>query len=368
VSRGAKIALTAVGLVIALNLALALVRSVTGGTPGGRASSSYSTGAEGVAAYASLLSRSGHRISRLRSLPSDTRLDPEQTVILLAPAEPVAEADADALRAFVEGGGRLVVGGPAGRWLRRIVGNAPTWSPSRVRAPHIVAPSAETARVATLRTDDEGSWAGGGALPLLGDRDGSLLSLVLVGEGRVLLLATASPLQNALLAKADNAALSLALAGPGARPVTFLEAYHGYGAATTGFEAIPGEWMVGFVLLVLAALTMMAAGGRRFGPPEARERELPPPRREYVESLGGILARSRSRDAATQPGRARIERLVSARARLGQTPTADELRAAAIGLGVAEGEADVLARPAVTDADVLALGRLHARLERESPS
>src|SRR5206468_7355442 len=106
--------------------------------------------------------------------------------------------------------------------------------------------------------------------------------------------------------------------GPRRRPVVFLEGYHGYGAAT-GFAAIPARWWDGFGLLALATATLMLASGRRFGPPQANARALPPPRREYVESLGGVLARSRPREAAIQPVRARVHQLIAERAGLGQT-------------------------------------------------
>jgi hypothetical protein len=96
------------------------------------------------------------------------------------------------------------------------------------------------------------------------------------------------------------------------------------------------------------------------------DRELPPPRRLYVDSLGGVLARSRQRDAAVRPLRARAEALIAARARLGPTPSAEQLRTAAIVFGVPASDADVLSRPALTDADVLALGRVHARIKGES--
>jgi hypothetical protein len=150
--------------------------------------------------------------------------------------------------------------------------------------------------------------------------------------------------------------------------VTFLEAYHGYGNTTSGFGAVPGRWWLAFALVALAVATAMLAYGRRLGPPQLSDRKLPPPRRLYVDSLGGVLARSRQRDAAVRPVRARAEALIATRARLGSAPSAEQLRNAAIALGVPASDADALTRPALTDADVLALGRVHARITGESPS
>ena len=366
-SRGAKAGLAVAGAVIAINVALSAVHSLTGGTPGGPASSSYSTSSGGIAAYASLLGRSGHDVQRLRASPAGSHLDPASTLMLIAPDTSPSRADTDALRRFLVAGGRLVVGGPVGSWLGRVVPLAPEWSGTAPRAVDVLAPVSEVSGVHTIEGSGYGSWTGGGALPVLGDRNGALLDVATVGRGHALLLADSAVLDNALLAHADNAALGLALAGPRERPVAFLESYHGYGRSSTGFGAIPRSWWTGFALLAAAAATLMVASGRRFGPPQQTERELPPPRREYVESLGGVLARGRGR-AAIEPLRLRGAGLVRERARLGNNAGPDRVRAAAINLGLTQREAAALTEPAVTDEDVIAVGRAVARITRESRS
>ena len=364
-SRNWKLGLGLAGFVVALNVLLSLLHSLSGGTPGGPPASSYSTGTDGAAAYATLLGRAGHPVGRVRASPGKARLDPSGTVVLLD-AGPVAPADAAALRRFVAAGGRLVVGGGAGSWLDRIVREAPVWSPTPPTAPHPLAPDPDLAGVRSVATSSYGSWEGGSGLPLFGDGDHALLSVAAVGSGSVFLLADASLLENAKLDRADDAALGLALAGPSARSVDFLESYHGYGAAATGFGAVPGRWRAGFALLALAVIVLMLAAGRRLGPPQAAERELAPPRREYVESLGAVLARTRPREAAIAPVRARARRLVSERAGLGEAPSEEQVRAAAVLLGVTETDAAALSRPVATDADVLAVGRALAGVQRES--
>jgi uncharacterized protein DUF4350 len=357
VSRWWKIGIGAVAAIVGLNVALALIHQFSGGTPSGPASSSYSTSAKGAAAYASLLGRAGHSVDRLRQPPGDSHLDPADTVVVLD-APGVSDEDAQALRRFVRAGGRLVIGGPAGVWLRRVVPAGPTWSPVGPGALRTLAPAPELARVRRVDAPGDGSWIRGSALPLLGERDRSLLAVASpAGGGRVLLLANAAPLQNRLLGQADNAALALALAGPKKRGVVFLEGYHGYGPAS-GLAAIPVRWWIGFGLLGLAVLTLMVASGRRFGPPQAVERDLAPPRREYVESLAGVLARSQPREAAVRPVRTRIQDLMGA--------TGPELHARAVERGVPEADADALEHPARSDADVVALGRVLEQVERQS--
>src|SRR5262249_54089451 len=170
----------------------------------------------------------------------------------------------------------------------------------------------------------------------LGDEERALLDAARVGAGRALLLANAAPLQNRRLDVADDAELGLALAGSPARPVVFLESYHGYGGGRpSGLAAVPRRWWAAFAVLGLATIALMLASGRRFGPPEAAERALPPPRRQFVESLGGVLARTRSREQAAEPVRAYARRRIAERAGLGAEATDAEVRAAAVGLGVA---------------------------------
>src|SRR5262249_4600371 len=158
-------------------------------------------------------------------------------------ATPVQAADATVLRQFVAAGGRLVVGGPAGTWLRRIVPDAPAWSPAAPRKLAVLTPTPEIARVDRVDAPGSGSWSGGAALPVLGDEERALLDAARVGAGRALLLANAAPLQNRRLDVADDAELGLALAGSPARPVVFLESYHGYGGgSSSGLAAVPRRW------------------------------------------------------------------------------------------------------------------------------
>ena len=361
-TRGWRVALSIGAAVVAVNVALRVAHSFTGGSPGGPTSSSYATRSTGAAAYAELLERAGHRVERLRARPDGARLDPAETLVLLDPGF-VSPRDASALRRFVSDGGRLVVGGSGEGWLGRLVQRPPSWSAERVDDARALAPAPELAGVTRVETAWRGSWDdSGAAVPLLGAGDRALLGVAAVGRGRLVLLADASPLQNRLLGRADDAALGLGLAGPPGRTVRFLESYHGYGDES-GFAAVPGRWWTAFALLLASALALMLARGRRLGPPQAAGRELPPPRREYVESLGGVLARSRRREAAIEPVRARARALVARRAGLGPEAGDDELRRAAARLGVPEAG---LFGPAAADEDLVAAGRALARAERES--
>jgi hypothetical protein len=217
-----------------------------------------------------------------------------------------------------------------------------------VRRIRVLAPRPELSGVRQLAAVESGSWGEPGAsLPLLGDGDAAvLLTVARAGAGEVFFLADSAPLRNETLAAADNAALALGLAGPPARRVAFLERYHGFGEQR-GFWAIPDSWLVTLGGMLVAALAFMVARGRRLGPPEAPARELAPPRRLYVESIGTLLARTRRPADAVAP--LRVRALESA-----------EL------VGLTADERRLLESGPRTPAELLRYGRAAAALERRA--
>jgi hypothetical protein len=362
-TRPWKIGLGIVATLVAIDLALRFLGSVTGGTPGGPRSSSYATGRTGLGAYAELLGHSDHPVDRLRKLPHSLHLDPAETVVLLDPPF-VAERDALALRDFVAAGGRLVAGGADHDWLRSLLARPPAGVAEGVSDPRV---SSRLAHVRRVETAASGAWSSPGSTEmLLGSPGAVVLAEASIGRGRALLLADASPLQNRLLDHRDNAQLGLDLAGPRGRPVAFLETYHGYGSSS-GLRALPVSWKLLLAGLALAALVYMVARGRRLGPPESPERELPPPRREYVDALAATLARTRKRDEAVAGVRVRAREAVLRRAGLPPDADDDALQAAARRLGVPDEEVAALVGHARTDEDVLAVGRALAHIGHDLP-
>ena len=295
-----------------------LLNSLTGGSPGGPTSSAYATGADGLAGYFSLLADEGHQVERRRALPTGTALSAGATAVVLDPGF-VSPKDARALRAFVEGGGRLVTGGgsESSLWLRPLLQPTPQWSATAVKDARQLAPAPDLGGPLHLRGAGDGSWKDtGAALAVYGNAKRSIVAIATLGLGRVILLADASPLQDRYLGAADNARFALAAAGPQSRPVVFFESYHGYGPAT-GYDSIPARWQALIGGLALAAFALMVARGRRLGPPEAEGRTLPPPRRVYVDSLAGVVARTKRPDEALEPVRRETKARLARRAGLG---------------------------------------------------
>lgn len=360
-SPAARGVLLAAALVATVNLVVVVVDALAP-TPSGRPSSALATAPQGFAAWAELARQSGIRVDIVRDRPHARALPRSGTVVVLDP-DRLSPPEQDALRRFLQRGGRLVAGGPRPQaWLRGVAGaGAPRWAPAGPRAARPVASAPETAGVREVQTAGAGRWRDErGALPLVaGGREGSLVAIRTVGRGRLVLVADSSPLQNRRLARADNAALALGLAGPG--PLAFVEGVHGYGRAS-GWAALPlrVRWALGLALL--AAVVLMVARGRRFGPPLADRRELPPPRHAYVEALGTVLARARRPEAAEPVRRAAVEKLA---ARAGVDPRrADPARlaAAARAAGVSEEEAAALRETPHDERSVVLVGRAHATL------
>jgi len=342
--------LLAIGLAVLAVNGLALVADAVFPSPSGPRSSSYATAPQGVAAWADLLRREGRQVRALRRAPTDGTLPRSGTVVVLDP-EALLPKEAQALRRFAQRGGRVVAGGrEPGGWVPVLLGGTadPIWLDEAPRRARPLLPAPETAGVGTVVTAGQGAWrAAGETLPALAAGDRPVLLLARAGRGRIALLADPSPLHNERLGRADNAALALALAGGSGETVYFAESVHGYGEQR-GLAALPARLRWALALLGLAGVAFVVARGRRLGPPELPRRELAPARLEYVEALATTLARggASERDAAVEPVR------VAARARLerGEPLGADGREA--------------LERPARTDADVLAVGRALATLER----
>lgn len=357
-------AMVVIGLLIGLvNVVFAGAQALTP-RPSGPDSSSFATAPGGVAAYADLLARSGHPVQRLRTPPADARLDPRSTLVLLD-GDILPDEDTSAIVRFVRAGGRLVTGGaPPGDIVEELGAGKPEWGGDGPGVARVLVPIAETDGVERVSADGAGGFnSAAGALPALGGDGRALMLVATVGRGRAILLADASPLQNRLLGRDDNAALGLALAGESGRPVVFAEAVHGYGEAA-GIGALPRRWRWALAGLGVAGLVWLTAHVRRLGPVEEEERRVAPPRRAYVDALARSLARSKRPAEASAPVRA------AARAELvrrgGLAPDADEakIRGAADALGLSEEESAALIADAARDEEAQALrsGRALARL------
>jgi hypothetical protein len=286
-----RLALGIVVCLVAFAVVLAIVDRLTP-EPKGPKSSSYATSSQGLAAYASVLQRSGHPVRRLRTRIADEAPPTAQTLVVLDP-DVMEPEEARAIGEWVRSGGNLVAGGRGeSAWLEEVLAGAPTWEDGGGRLRRTLVPVGVTAGVDEVVSDGGGWHDLGGVLPVIGPADGPLLVTTRAGEGSVALLADTTPLTNAELDQADGAALGLALAGGRGRTVAFLETVHGYGVAR-GFGGLPARVRWTLLGLALTALIAVWAAGRRFGEPEDPDTEAPPPRVAYVDALAAALERAK---------------------------------------------------------------------------
>jgi hypothetical protein len=364
--RAGRLAFTAGVSLLAL-MALSSFLPGGGGQGGGSPSSSYSNRADGVSAWAELLTRFGRDVDRLRGDLDTAVLDPAAAVVVLD-APGLTGEEADGLAGFVERGGHLVAGGAgAGEWLESVIDDPPISGGrgARTALPLGTPPPPEVDGVRAVRTAGIGSWREPGSLePVLRGDNGRVIALAgNVGMGRVVALADPSPVHNTLLGVEDNAAFALGLVGGDGRRVLFAEGAHGYGAGE-GLSALPRRWRLALAGLGLAAATWLLARSRRLGPPEDEARALPPARWAYIDAVAGTLARTRRPHEATEPVRQRARDLIARRAGLPPDAAPDDVYRAAIRLGLTEEEAGAAlgASGPTEEAAVLAAGRALARL------
>ena len=342
VSRGTRIAaIAAFGLLVA---GLVLSQLAPSGSRAERpvGPTADDPSPRGLLGLSLLLEGSDHPVERLAEAPSAVGLDDAATTFLVEPGELTA-TDAEALGGLARGGGRVVIAGdPGDEALERIMGTPVDISDSTggaSAAPLVPAP--ETSGIATIGGAGPGEIADPAAtLPLLGDGGLVAASVADVGDGRVVVLADASTLQNQFLVESDNARLALNLAGPAGRPVQLVESV--LVPPSSGLAALPSDWAWAFAGLVLAALALVAARARRLGPPELAARALQPPRRAYVDALAAALARSGDPAAAARPLRAAARERLARRAGLAHDFDDDALGRAAEAAGLAPEEVRAL--------------------------
>lgn len=364
--RGQRIAVAVLGLVVAVNLSLAGLGSlVGGGDPGGPVSSSFSTGGTGLEGFADLLRSAGHPVSRIGRTLTAADLPVGATVVVADP-EQLTNAEARALIGFTRGGGRLVLaGGSNERLLAAVTGVPVTWEAGSGGDPLTVwLPVDGVGSAQEVVGAGAGSWLHIGSLvPVAGSGSDPVLLAGRVGRGRVLALADSGPLHNRNLARGDNAALALGLAGDVDRPVVFAESVHGFTGG--GLQAVPPSWKWTALGSALALLLGLWWAGSRLGPPEPQRRELRPPRLAHVEAVAADLDRVTAHPAdAAAPLRDATRRALAAR--LGVAPDASPavLFAGAEQAGIEAHDVALLVSPPADLDAALAVGALAASRQR----
>lgn len=297
--RPSPLVLLLAALILLLVILTALsVRPPTGGLPPLSVQSSEPGGGRVLALWLEAL---GYRVDELDTEPY--AVDPGVgALFVLAPQTPFDEAAVDAVAAWVEGGGRLVlvtVGGQRAlleRFGLRVRFAGDRLAEATTAQPLLGQPPVERIRVDTWDfvegQDGLAPWLVAGDRVVLGSRP--------YGQGQVIVLTALRPLSNEGLAEPESAALALNLVGripPGAR-VAFDEYHHGFVRGSTR-----GLWQLllanywGWAVIYAVALSYLYLWlrGRRFGPPLGATTAARRSVSEYVASLGALYRRAGQR-------------------------------------------------------------------------
>lgn len=346
-------------LVVAVLVTIGFLQGVDRPQSRDRPSSTFSTGRFGTKAFAELLEAQGFAVTRIRVPVAERPPDPGTTVVLIDAR--VDDADEAALESFVASGGRLLL---AGSWFSGaadpVLGLIPSGSFGEHRSVFLDLP-------ATARTDLPVPVGGFSTatelLPLMASGEGVLAGAKATGDGMVVMLADSRLLENDFLGRADNAAVAVGLVGDPSRPVSILEYPHGFTRAE-GLAAIPVRWRWAFGLAALAGVVWMLGRARQLGPPDRQQRQLPPPRVEYVNSMASGLARTSDLSGALEPLRNRLEHEARVMSSGGTLDDSAALEAAVARLGLNPADAQRALRASSDPEDGMAVGRVLAALSQ----
>jgi hypothetical protein len=309
------------GLIVLVLILLVVLRGPTSETRQTSYSdaTTYSSREGGLRALYVTLQKLGYDARRLRAPFTTSTLPPEGVMIVAAPSIPATPQEFAALRAWVAKGNAVLL---AGDFALPFTEPAfPTLSPLRetplryarplqpsyivrgvrrfaVRAVARLQPPATPAS----QEDDEDSernspfmspiweypreWADAlaTAVPLLADKEGTVVSYARIGRGSVVALASPWSLSNRGIGRADNLIFALNVIGPPG-PVYFDEYHHGYGENLWWtLASLPVK--LAAAELLLALLVVMYSYSRRFGPVVPLDRG----RRQRSEFLGTMTA------------------------------------------------------------------------------
>jgi Domain of unknown function (DUF4350) len=285
-------------LIAVLLLAGTVAFSPSSSGPGSPVPSTYSSGSGGALAAYLLLVDSHYPVRRWEEAPAALPIPGRGSLLILAePTEQPSRGDRESLAHFVETGGRILFCGISlPRFLRGApvypTDQDPAWKEFHPSLPNAVSRGAEkiVMQPAAYWDDLDASQ-----LILYGEQDSSAVVAWRMGAGEILWWASATPLTNAGITRADNLRLFLnTVSVPengGLGPIYWDEYFHGQrGTLWSYVQQTPVAW--GCLQLGILALGLLFTFSRRSGPmvtPAVVSRLSP---LEFVETMGGLYQRA----------------------------------------------------------------------------
>ncbi|MGE5204181.1 MAG: DUF4350 domain-containing protein [Chlamydiota bacterium] len=340
-----KLLIGAAAIVLLLALMAALV-----GTEGPRPSgypSSYSAASDGAKAAFLTLQDLGYTTERWLDPPQ--RLQRQDSLLILA--DPIVSPSKDerqALRKYVESGGKILATGlSADKVLPEAAAGMNDITSVEWKDFPALVPGALTQGAGNITLVPLAKWTGTGAryIPIYGTAREPVAVVYQLGRGEILWLAASTPLTNAGIQRSGNLELLLNFAGsPGRTRVYWDEYFHGQGRSLADyFGRTPLPW--GLAQLGLLLALALLAFSRRSGPvhasvPESRLSSL-----EFIDTLGGLYQRAHAARGAVEVAYQRFRFLLAKRLGMPLTASdADLEKAARQRLAPPQGLGDTLRR------------------------
>jgi hypothetical protein len=352
---------------------------------------SYSSAPFGLRALYLALGQLGYETRRLRAPLVSAALPERGTLVVADPAPaPVSEREWKDLQSWVRRGNTLVL---AGEGEMLLFGPSGTDADELPEAPvsyaHPTQPGHFTSgvRALAIRSDRRLELGGGApirgrrggnrdedeelpwfatpgaadmdealaaAVEVIGDESGAVVGYARLGAGRLIMLASAWPLSNQGIGRADNFRLVLNLIGARGGPVVFDEYHHGY-RDQLAWGLLPLPLKLALSQLVLGLLVAAYARGRRLGPvvplePSSRQRT------EFLQTMTVALQRGHATRLALRTAYESALNLLHARTGLPRDVAVEVLAR-----GIAADRPDSAAQLSAT------LALVHRVLAREAP-
>jgi hypothetical protein len=315
------------------------------GAGAARGSSSFSQAAGGGQALYRTLEAAGYDVRRSFEPVTSLQADPARTSLILTGHGSPSDLDRLALRAFIEAGGIAILVGAPGADFIGVAGVAPpdpvVTSPSVHRVLAASPLAAGAPEITMTPGQGEPTFDATHVAVFAVSPVSPLVSTARIGRGRVVWLASPTPLENLHVGSAGNLRFLLNALGPRSeRTVIWDEHYHGHSRSLWSYAAgTPLPWIAAQAGLVVVA--MVVAYSRRSGPVRPRATDPRSSPMEFIDMLRALYKRAGASNAAVRAARGRFTRAVTSTCGLPSDSSHDAI-ARAVAPRVAASNDDVL--------------------------
>ena len=266
--------------------------------------SSYSTNWDGAKGAYLLLQELGYQVSRWEESPMELKGEPSTQVLIFAePLQIPSPEEREAVREFLEKGGRILAVGAAAAHLLPESATFQEGFPLSEKTtfrPLLPSPLIGNAAEISMISPEHWQPKSGSQLVIYGNEETAAVVTYAVGKGEVIWWGASTPMTNAGIRESGNLALFLNSVGPaGGVRVLWDEYFHGaHGSLWAYVAQTPLPW--GVAQFGLVFLAILATHSRRQGPihvPPVRSRLSP---LEFVETLGDLYSSAHAGPAAVR--------------------------------------------------------------------